>query len=66
MSQKSDKVKSGYTELSPTEKMEIKQFIENFDKSTINEQKTFSERLEKALNKSLGPKFETTCPCCNR
>lgn len=66
MSAKSDKVKSGYADLSPAEKIEIKRFIEEYDRSSISEQRTFTEKLDRALNKSLGPKFDTSCPCCGK
>lgn len=66
MSVKSDKVKSGYTELSYAEREEVKKFIRDFDLSTLEQQRLFSRSLNESLNKSLGPLAQSGCPCCGR
>ena len=66
MSVKLDKVKSGYVELTATEKAEMRRFIMEYDNGSAFQQRTLTESLDRILNKSLGPKFETTCPCCGR
>lgn len=62
MSQKIDQVKKGYTELSPLERQEIREFILWYEGQTINEQRLMSDHL----NRSLGPKSGASCPCCGR
>jgi len=66
MSQKSDKVKSGYSELDYIERDEVKKFIKEFDEATTEKRKTFSESLRSVTNKSLGPTSGYSCPCCGK
>ena len=66
MSLKADKVKAGYVDLTETEKVEIRNFIMQYDLSGLNEQRNLSDRILTATNKSLGPKSENSCPCCGR
>ena len=66
MSVKTDKVKSGYSELTSSERTEVKNWISEFDNATTEIQKNFSRRVNETFNKSAGPKMETNCPCCGR
>jgi hypothetical protein len=67
MSLKADKVKSGYAELDYSEREEVKKFIQEFDAATFEKRKTFSEGLNRTLNKSLGPVSSSyACPCCGK
>ncbi|MDB5116376.1 MAG: hypothetical protein JWQ79_1868 [Mucilaginibacter sp.] len=66
MSVKSDKVKSGYAELSYSEKEEVKKWINDFDRATSENQRNLSEGISKAFNKGLGPKDSSSCPCCGK
>lgn len=66
MSEKLKNIKIGYTNLDSSEKVDFKKFIEEFDKKTTTEQRTFSETLKESFNKSLGPKMSTGCPCCGK
>lgn len=66
MSQKSEKVKSGYAELNYSEREEVKKFIQEFDNASIEKRKLFSENLRSIANKSLGPTSDYSCPCCGK
>jgi len=66
MSVKSDKVKSGYTELSDAEKLEVKKFINEYDLSTYSGKINLSERAKETFSKSLGPTGGNNCPCCGK
>ncbi|HEY5367432.1 MAG TPA: hypothetical protein VIJ75_00445 [Hanamia sp.] len=66
MSTKSEKVKSGYSELDYSEREDVKKFIKEFDDASIEKRKVFSEGLRTTLNKSLGPTSSWGCPCCGK
>jgi hypothetical protein len=66
MSKKSEQVKSGYAELSLSERLEVKQWISAFDNSGPATQGSFSEQAERVANKSVGPRDANTCACCGR
>ena len=66
MSVKSDKVKSGYSELSETERAEVRAFIEVFERSGPITRISLSERSRETFNKSLGPISGNNCPCCGK
>jgi hypothetical protein len=66
MSLKSDKVKSGYTELTDSEKAEVKAFIKEYDDAGYYSKITLSERARQTFGKSLGPTSGNNCPCCGK
>jgi hypothetical protein len=66
MSVKSDKVKSGYTELSDAERQDVIRFINEYEQSSYTGKINLSERARGATNKSLGPTGNNECPCCGR
>jgi hypothetical protein len=66
MSLKSNKVKSGYSELDYLEREEVKKYIRDFDEGTFELKKLFSENLRTVVNKSGTQKSESGCPCCGK
>jgi hypothetical protein len=66
MSVKSDKVKSGYTELSEPERQEVIKFINEYEQTSRSGKINLSERARGTFNKSLGPTGNNNCPCCGR
>ena len=66
MSVKSDKVKSGYTELSVSERGEVLSFIKEYEQSGLLGKESLSRRSREAFSKSLGPTGSNDCPCCGK
>jgi len=66
MSVKSDKVKSGYAELTEAEKAEVREFIRQYDNSIGASRDRLLESTTRTFNKSLGPKDSHSCPCCGK
>ena len=67
MSLKSEKVKSGYTELDNSEREEVRKFIKDYEDATIEKRKLFSEGVNKTINKAnAGPISSFGCPCCGK
>ena len=66
MSVKTDKVKSGYTELSDSERQEVIKFINEFEQSGPLGKVNLSKRSRETFNKSLGPTGSNDCPCCGK
>lgn len=66
MSLKTEKIKAGYSELNYEERNEIKEFIRKFDAAGDIERRNLSESASRAANKSVGPKFTDSCPCCGK
>lgn len=62
MNEKTYKVIKGYSELSSSERKEVRDFIEKY------ERKEFEDRnpLIKSLSESVGPIDQNSCPCCGR
>jgi len=66
MSVKSDKVKSGYTELSDAERQDVIKFINEYEQSNYSGKVNLSERARGTFSKSLGPTGNNECPCCGK
>lgn len=66
MSVKSDKVKSGYTELSDAERQDVINFINEYEKSGSLGKVNLSKRARETFSKSLGPTGSNNCPCCGK
>ena len=62
MNEKVYKVIKGYSNLSYTERKEVREFIEKYEKEEFKER----EPLVKALSESVGPIHQDTCPCCGK
>lgn len=62
MEKKSIKVVKGYTELSYSERKEVRDFIEKYEREDYDKKGP----LIKSLTESLGPLDNNTCPCCGR
>jgi len=67
MGQELEKVKSGYANLDSYDRAKVREFIAEFEKKTLTEQKTINEGFSSTVrNKSLGPTSSASCPCCGR
>lgn len=66
MSKRTDQVKSGYASLDFSEREEVKKFINEYDASTTQRRETFTEDLNRTLNKSVGPRDSNVCTCCGK
>lgn len=62
MNKKTYKVIKGYSELSYSERKEVREFIEKFEKEDFDDRKP----LIKGLSESVGPLDSDNCPCCGR
>jgi DNA integrity scanning protein DisA with diadenylate cyclase activity len=62
MSVKTTKLKISYTELTASEKEELKIFIRDYDKKYTFEKHSATE----SLKKSLGPIDRVKCSCCGK
>lgn len=65
MSIKSDKVKSGYADLTDSEKLEVKNFIKAYDEASLFGKENLVAET-RTFNKGLGPKNGNECPCCGK
>ncbi len=62
MSKKLTQLKISYAELDYSERNEMREFIDKFEKSTISERITLNE----SFRKSLGPINSSSCPMCGK
>lgn len=62
MEKKTFKVIKGYSELTYTERKEIRDFIEKFEREEYESRRPLIENL----SRSLGPTNDNNCPCCGR
>lgn len=62
MNKKTYKVIKGYSELSYTERKEIREQIEKFEKEEFEKR----DKLIKGLFESVGPLDQDSCPCCGK
>lgn len=62
MEKKTIKVIKGYSELTSSERKEVRDFIENYEREDFDKRKLNI----KSLSESLGPLDTSTCPCCGR
>lgn len=62
MDKKTFKVIKGYSELGYSERKEVREFIEKFEKEEFGSRKPLVENLRK----SLGPTSDNNCPCCGK
>lgn len=62
MNKKTYKVIKGYSELSYSERKEIREQIEKFDEKEFDER----NKLIKGLFESVGPLDQDSCPCCGK
>jgi hypothetical protein len=65
MSVKSDKLKSGYAELSDSEKAEVRDFIKKYDEAGPLTKSALLEQT-RTFSKSAGPRDQNACPCCGK
>jgi hypothetical protein len=66
MSKKSDEVKSGFSALDITERQEVINYINDFQSTSQTRQTLLKENLNRALNKSVGPRDSNACACCGK
>ena len=62
MSEKLTKLKYAYSNLSYSERLELKNFIRTFDDSSDSKR----DELNESFRKSLGPINSASCPCCGK
>ncbi len=62
MNEKIFKVIKGYSELSYTERKEVRELIEKYEAKEFDDRKP----LIKSLSESVGPIDQDSCPCCGR
>jgi hypothetical protein len=65
MTKKSANVLQGYLALSPDEKKEIRQKIDEANAGTRTKEAELREDIKKAHGAVLGP-VDNSCPCCGR
>lgn len=63
MNKKTYKVVKGYSELSDSEKGEVRKKIRQIDDKTYNFEK---QEIVKAMSESVGPLDSNNCPCCGK
>lgn len=56
------RVIKGYSELSFSERKEIRKLIDQYEEENITQRKDLIESFQH----SLGPTSDDTCPCCGR
>jgi hypothetical protein len=62
MNEKSYKVVKGYSELDYSERKEVREFIEQYERKEFEDRKP----LIRSLSESVGPIDQNCCPCCGR
>lgn len=62
MEKKTFKVIKGYSVLPYSERKEVRDFIDRFEKEEYDKR----EPIIKSLSESLGPLDTDTCPCCGK
>lgn len=62
MDKKTFQVIKGYSELGYSERKEVREFIEKFEREEFTRRKPLIENL----SKSLGPTSDNNCPCCGK
>jgi hypothetical protein len=62
MNEKIYKVVKGYSELEYSERKEVRDFIEQYERKGFEDRKP----LIKSLSDSVGPIDQNSCPCCGR
>ena len=62
MDKKVYQVIKGYSELEYSQRKEVREYIEKYEKEEFTRRKPLVE----SLGRSLGPVSQDTCPCCGR
>ncbi|WCM43608.1 hypothetical protein MG290_14780 (plasmid) [Flavobacterium sp. CBA20B-1] len=62
MDEKVKRLLKVYSELAPSERKEVRDFIDDFERKSFLEKRSANE----SLNKSLGPLLTNSCVCCGK
>jgi hypothetical protein len=66
MSKKTDYVKKGYASLDGSERQEIINFVNEFERASPEQKRLLNENLNSTILKSIGPRDSNICTCCGR
>jgi hypothetical protein len=62
MDEKVKQLLAAYLGLNPSQKKQFREELDKYERSSLNEQRHYGEKLEK----SLGPLSSITCPRCGK
>ncbi|WPU99327.1 hypothetical protein SNE26_25265 [Mucilaginibacter sp. cycad4] len=62
MSQKTENIKLAYTDLDYAERLEIQQWIKDYEASDFKQR----DSIRETFNKSLGPRATASCKYCGK